>query len=128
MQRHVQDTLIANGVMTSGFITRKAKYRHCPRGCGLIVLTAIDDIGFTTTCDPHPTTTLGELQALLAGRRTYTTVGEELVYRAAHRIVARDTDREPVYVQHECGIPPPPTNELHVKRKCIEYTSEECPF
>ena len=90
-------------------VTRSIRARHCGR-CRLVVLAAIDDLGFTVACWPTPTTHRGELQALLAGRRTFYRFGTELESRNSWNIAGKSPDIYDVLVEHHCADSPPEKN------------------
>lgn len=116
MDTYLRAHLIAEGHITETGLTRTPRFRHCQRGCGLLLLGAINDFGTDTWLDPYPVTVPAELAALMAGRRTYAVIERELVQRDAWRISHRDADREPAWVEHRCGSPPFPINYRHVKK------------
>lgn len=105
MPKHIQDALIADGTMTEGFLTRTARTRHCPT-CHTLVLAAIDDLGTDAWCDPQLLTPLGELQATMAGRRTWSHTMGGLDARDAPYIRRFPADRLEIHAQHVCGAPP----------------------
>lgn len=125
----VQAALIAAGHMDEDRVTRRPRPAHC-RTCRHAITAAITDSGFTARCWPTPTTTLGELQALLAGLATYTALPDELLYRDDFRIRTNDANRARVLVEHRCGDPPPPTNPIHaIPKQMRSFTAnEEPPF
>lgn len=98
----LRDQLVRDGHMTEGHVTRKVRPRRC-KACRAACLAAIDDTGFESWVDPAPLTTQGELFALLAGRATFMTFGEELCFRDAGRISHRNADTIAVYAEHSCG-------------------------
>lgn len=90
-------------------LTHKPKPRRCPH-CHAIVLAALNDLGIPTRLDLWPTTSAGELFALLTGRTTYALDHGELYPRNAWHIAGRPADGHRVHVAHECHGPPLPTN------------------
>lgn len=106
--------LLARRAMDHQGVTRKPKPRHCRR-CGMAVIAAIDDHGLTTSVSPTPTTAKGELDARLAGLRTFTLWGGEMLYRSYWEIKGLHPDRYDVHVIHECGTPPPEINPKRIK-------------
>ena len=105
---HIQRALIADGTITETGLTHTPQPRTCPH-CGHRTLTAIDDLGTDATTWAWPTTTIGELTALLTGLRTWhrNTHGE-LTARGPHTITAKPANRYDVHTQHRCDDPPPP--------------------
>lgn len=118
--------LVAGGHMDESGATRRPRPAHC-RACRLAITAAISDAGFTVKAWPVPTTALGELQALMAGLRTYTALPDELLYRDASRIRGNDADARRVLVEHRCGDPPPPGNPIHAVKRIREYAPNEPP-
>lgn len=127
LPKWLTDQLVADGVMTENRVTRKAKITRCPAGCGALVLAAIDDLCFETFCHPAPTTRAGELQAVLAGLRMHTLIGDELVHRGAHRINSRSADEESAYPDHRCGMHFP-INDRYSRRRIRATYSDAPPF
>lgn len=101
------------GLMDHQGVTTTPKARHCRR-CGAAVTAAIDDLGLTTAAHPVPTTTAGELAALLAGLHTFTLMPGRLIFRNARIIRKWSPDEYDVLVQHRCGMPIPPANPLRM--------------
>jgi len=114
LDQHVRNHLIDTGVITARGLTRTTTHRHCPRGCGLVLL-ACQDSGIEIWCDPLPITPAGELTALLTGRPTYTLLLGQLAYRHFDRITFRDANTDRVYAAHQCGTPQPDVNYRHIK-------------
>lgn len=113
LTQRVTDHLIATGTMTEQHVTRRPRLRHCGH-CGLVVLAAISDAGFTIAVWPWPTTAYGELDALMRALPTYTHHSDDGLYRRDDfRIRGNNTDRVQVHVTHRCGDPPPPLNPAH---------------
>jgi hypothetical protein len=106
--------------------SRRPRPGHCAT-CRLAVTVAITDSGFTVKAWPTPTTVLGELQALVAGLRTFTALPDALLYRAEDVIRSNDADRRRVLVEHRCGDPPPPMNPVHLVKAIPSTTGNEAP-
>ena len=122
--RHVQDQLIADGLMDHRRLTHNARPARCPR-CHAPTIAGIDDLGGSTHVQPDPTTRVGELAALLTGRRLWTVLAGRLVHRGADRITHRDPDTEPSHPEHHCPSPPLPANPTHTaKTYRPDYTAE----
>lgn len=82
--------------------------RKCKR-CGAVTWPAEDHRGkggLPVTLDPTPLDSMGELGALLVGRRTYTVHSNGDVYaRTVHTIASRPagrTLRQTVHADHAC--------------------------
>lgn len=84
------------------FHTTVAKGEVCPR-CRTITLTAWDE-GLHTRVDIMPINTLGQIQAIFAGRETYVLTGGQLIRRDCGRMKMRG----PILIRHKCGTPTPP--------------------
>lgn len=124
LTQRVREHLINTGVITARGLTRHATYRHCPRGCGLLLI-ASQDLGHETWCDPWPITPKGELDAHLSGTRTWTLILGQLCWRDADRITFRDANTDQVFAEHQCGKPQPEINYAHIqKRQRPDYTQE----
>jgi hypothetical protein len=128
MDTYLKRHLIGEGHLSETGLTHRPRLRHCQRGCGLVLLAAINDYGLDTWLDPYPVTIAAELAALLDGRATYTQCENELVLRDAWRISRRNADREPAWVEHRCGSPPFEINYRHVKTKTRTDYSQPPPF
>ena len=116
--------LIQTGVMTEDRITKHAQHRRCPH-CGLFTLVGLDDLlPKVVTVDPQPTTSAGELFALLTGRRSFALDSGELYERTAGRLLFRPADTHPVYITHECGSIPLPINERFMPKQPVTQTGE----
>ena len=122
--QRVKAKLLRDRLMDHQGVTRTARPRHCGR-CHAAVLAGIDDLGITVSVHPTPTTTLGELEALMAGVDTFLLAGGRLIYRNASKIKARSPDEYDVHVTHQCGKPPPPTNPQRMKPPRKEYTNDD---
>lgn len=118
--------LHSEGLIDERGVTRRPRPATCGT-CRLAVTAAIADTGFTTSCWPTPTTTLGELQALTAGLRTYTALPDALLHRDHHRIRSNDADHRHVLVEHRCGDTPPPPNPIHQPRATAAATLDGPP-
>jgi hypothetical protein len=119
LERH----LIQTGVMTSDHVTKHARHRRCPN-CGLFTLVGLDEYPKRVAVDPIPTTTAGELFALLTGRHTYALDGHELYERTAGRLEHRRADDTPVYATHQCHSPPLPINERFIPAQPEDLNGE----
>lgn len=103
------DRLIRTGAITETGLSRRARPRPCPT-CKTWTITGLDAdvMAFEATCDPAPLTPLGEVAALMAGRRTLGLVQRsgryELEQRWAEHIDA-DRHRLDVLASHTCGQP-----------------------
>lgn len=113
MPAWLADKLIDDGTMTSDRVTKHAKPRRCP-DCHLFTLIGLDEFPHRVAVDPQPTTSAGELFALLTGRRTFALDCGELYERTAGRLAYRPADTTPVYASHQCGSPPLPVNEKFI--------------
>ena len=127
MTFNLRDHLIDTGVITQRGLTRTARYRHCPHGCGLVLL-ASQDMGHEIWCDPFPLTAKGELDALLDGRATYTRVLGELAHRDAMRIAFRDANNDDVYAEHQCGKPPCEISQTSLRKQIRPDYSAAPPY
>lgn len=127
MNQRTRALLINQGVMTETGLTAKARHRHCKRGCGLVLLAGTW-LGLEAWCDPWPITTKGELDALMAGRHTYTysTLTLGLDFRGHHTIATKSPERYDVHAEHRCGQPHPDVNWLRV-RAAKEGRTHEIP-
>jgi len=127
MTFNLREHLIDTGVITERGLTRRTTYRHCPAGCGLVLLAA-QDLGHELWCDPYPVTAKGELDALLTGRATYTRIAGELDRRDAARIAYRSADHDDVFAIHVCGIPQPEINHSRITKYTRPDYSAAPPF
>jgi hypothetical protein len=110
MPKWLADKLILDGVMTSDRVTKHARPRRCPT-CHLYTILGLDEFPHRVAVDPLPTTSAGELFALLTGRRSFALDAGELYERTAGRLLFRPADTHPVYATHQCGSLPLPVNE-----------------
>lgn len=129
LERH----LTALGRWDADGIGRRANARMC-RSCGARILAGLDAerCAFAVTVDPMPVDALGEMQALISGRRTFRLQYKADRWEIDHR-TEFDIQRSPphevhVLVEHECGQPisgngPPIKNP---RPRAIEYL--EVPF
>lgn len=125
--QRVRAHLLAEGHTDEQGATRTPRPGHC-RHCRLALTITISDAGFTIGCWPTPTTPLGELHALVAGRRTFTRHEDRLLYRDDFRITGRSADVVPVLVEHRCGDRPPPVNTRHDQPRALEVARDVPPF
>lgn len=123
--QRVKRTLTAKRAMDHQGVTAKPRPRHCAR-CRRAVIAAIDDCLITVSCEPTPTTTAGELEAVFAGLPTFILIPGRLLFRNARRIRAKHPDEYDVLVGHRCDRPPPPKNPKRtITRK--EYAHDAPP-
>lgn len=102
--------LVGSGLMDGDTgAMRKAQAVACDR-CGRAVWRGLDAdwCGRSRDADPLPVSALGEVQAIMAGRKTLELSGAtrlELNYRDAWRIKGRPAGRDgyDVVVEHKCG-------------------------
>lgn len=137
MPSYVRENLTANGVLNphgQGRAAGAATCQHCKR----TVIRGDDHhrVALLATCDPTPVDTEGELQALLAGRKTYALnwVGSryELTRRLAINITskpanARTADFD-VLAEHKCGAPQIPAVATHLAIPQRPTLSDNPPF
>lgn len=130
MPTHLQRHLLIEGVLSETGLTKKARYRHCPRGCGLLLLAAIDLNGCDAWTWPWPTTPWGEYVAKTAGLHTWhrAVAGEGLVYRSAQTITAKPAHTVSVHVQHRCADPPPEIRKMPAKKRPTTNSDDPPPF
>jgi hypothetical protein len=120
--------LEADGIYDSATrLSRKAKPRRCRR-CGTFTLAGLDDLSRPTWLDYLPTTSGGELFALLVGRGTYALDCGELYPREALHIEGRPADLHPVHVAHDCNGPPMPVNEKYAPKRIRTNYDGPIPF
>lgn len=106
----VLDELTAAGLDTPKPRRGRAIARRCP-WCGTPAWTGTA-WPRVVWLDPAPTTSDGELYAILAGRRTYqVNIHREITQRCPLYIENESPDRTRVYVEHSCHGPAPPVNE-----------------
>lgn len=129
MPKYVLEHLIDDGTITENRVGHTARIVRCPSRCGLLVLAAIDDLGFESFCHPAPTTVAGELAAVLAGLRMHTVIAGQLVARGAHRMLAKNADEEPAFPQHQCGKAMAfPMNPIHAERQRAAFPKDTDPI
>ena len=110
---HIQTMLVGAGVMDTERVTGKARTRRC-EGCRAPVVSALADDGpqvpgIRADVDAAPLTPLGELQATLLGRATFTRAGGGLTWRPASAMAALpagSSSLRTVHAEHVCGAPP----------------------
>lgn len=108
--------LVADGVLDPRTrLTSRLRPRRCT-SCGAWTLAALDDLGQPAYLEPDPTTSAGELFALLTGRATYALDRGEIYPRNAWHIAGRPADTEKTYVTHACQSPPMPANPKFTPR------------
>lgn len=115
-------------------LTRGAREYRCPK-CAQICLRGLDDdkCAGVAIVDTRPVGPLGELDALMRGRATYSLFragGQlELDYRDDYRIKGRPagTPNIDVLVEHVCGSVPSQIIESAHKVSTYAVPSE-CPF
>jgi len=110
MQPWMRQMLIDKGVLSTQGLSRKAKVmRH--KKCGILTLAGFDadSCAMDAWCDLAQLSTAGEVQALLAQRRTYELHFDRLNYRDSWAIKSRPASSSPaaVYAAHLCGSPIP---------------------
>lgn len=115
MPRHIQDVLIANGVMTEQRVTRTPRVRRCAH-CRATVIAAIDDLGFTATTDPEELTPYGELQAAMTGKKTWAKHHDSLSTRDAPFITSHPANTIVIHAEHKCGTSIPEHTPLNKTR------------
>lgn len=88
---------------------RRARAGAC-RGCSAPVIRGLDEdmCAFLVEADPHRLTPLGELQAALTGRATFTLGGRppQLLHRDRNRIRGNSPELVVVLAEHKCGAVP----------------------
>lgn len=131
LDQRTRTVLINQGVITETGLTAKARYRHCHHGCGLVLLAGTW-LGLEAWCDPWPITAKGELDALLAGRRSYTfsVYSLGLNFRGRWDIRHKGPDRYDVHAEHRCGQPHPDINwaRVHVAKGAARDRPDLPPF
>ena len=129
LDQRTRAMLVANGTLTPTGLTVKARHLHCPRGCGLVLL-ACQWLGFEFWCDPWPLTVRGELEALLAGRTTFTrgTYTDGLRLRQRWDIAVKSPDRHDVHAEHLCGHPHHEVNHARIRPERATSRYDAPPF
>lgn len=95
--------------------SRTVRARTCKCGAAVLVGLDADWLAIQTTLDAHPLDNVGELLAVLQGRRTYDlrrtssrgSHGREMDERNAWRIANPWAMPWPVHTEHRCGQPLP---------------------
>ena len=80
--------------------------------CGADLLAGLDDdvAGLVARCDPYPLSPVGEVEALLAGRRTWHLRHRRLERRDQFNVPGHPPCHDLLVVaEHRCGHPPPTT-------------------
>lgn len=104
----LQQLLVDEGHVTETGLTRTPRHRPCRR-CGQRTLAAIDDCGFDAITWGWPTTSVGELLAVIAGRhRWHVGFAGGLILRGPQTTKAKPPGVVDVHVEHHCADPPPP--------------------
>lgn len=137
MPAHLVRHLIAIGRMDADGVSRRAHATSCAK-CGAVVMVGLDhdSCAMTVYADPVPLTPIGEVEVLLAGRRTYdlayTSRGYRLDPRFAAHIKATPAGSAPgvdVVAGHRCGAPRPSNGQSQILAAYRPSESvEECPF
>lgn len=126
----LQDKLIHDGVLTHDKVTRKPQQRTCPT-CRVRVLVAIEHLATTTvTVDATPTTTKGELDALLTGRSTFAVFDRESIERRFDfDITDIDADKAGnIHPEHQCNAPPLPVHPGYSPPRTPGTYPQQIPF
>ena len=124
LTRHlIQTGVIVVDPLTTDRITKNAQHRRCPN-CGLFTLVGLDEFPHRIAVDPLPTTSAGELFALLTGRRSFALDSGELYERTAGRLLYRPADTHPAYAEHQCGSPPLPINQRFIPAQPEDLNGE----
>lgn len=106
----VEAKLIADHDMTPQRVTGKPRQRTCPTCTQHVVVALIAHTGTVAAVDLAPTTTVGELVAIAAGRRTFLVTsfyGIERRFDFDIAYLTADKARD-VHVEHSCHSPPLP--------------------
>lgn len=111
MQPWLFDQLVTSGVVDARGVNDRPRARRCPTCAAPTIAAWQDGILDTVHVDPVALTPLGELQALSAGRRTFTHWGGDLGGLATRRAttigrVPPGVTTCPVRPEHRCGSPP----------------------
>lgn len=121
----VIDQLITDGDLTPDKHTRKPRQRRCP-ACGVYVTAAIRAMANEVVrADLAPTTSEGELIALMNGRRTFFITdfyGIELRFEFDITGLPADKART-VHAEHRCHAPPLPVHPEY--RPPIRHTNKD---
>lgn len=113
-QARLFDHLVATGVIDEKGVGAHPRARTCT-ACRRPVLAAWEDgVGPTAVVDPVALTPRGELDALMAGRRTFDHWGGDMGGLALRRPAAItrhpagwDNLGHAIRPEHRCGAPPP---------------------
>jgi hypothetical protein len=113
-RRIIEASLRNRGLWNADGVSRKARARLCKK-CQAPVMVGLDDerCGIPVTVDPTPLNALGEVQALMTGRATfslrYVAGRYEIDHRDSFRISGTPAGSDPrleVLAEHECNSPP----------------------
>lgn len=121
----VIDKLITDGDLTPDKHTRKPQRRRCP-ACGVHVTAAIRSMtNEVVRADLAPTTSEGELIALMAGRRTFFISNfYGIEQRFEFDITGLPADKaRTVHAEHACHSPPLPVHPEY--RPPIRHTNKD---
>lgn len=124
MPRHIQDRLIADGVMTEQRVTRTTTQRRCAT-CHAWVITAIDDNECLAIADPDKLTDLGEAQALTTGKHTWANHANTLAWRDLEFITEKPARQLTIHAEHKCGTPIP---DHHRPETITTIPTDEIPY
>ena len=139
---HVRQLLIDNGHLSITGLSRKARVLDCPH-CRVPCIAGLDShiAALDAWCDPTALTLDGELEALLAGLRTFTLWrGSEIALRHQWIVAADHAKRRnpsptrTILAQHRCGDPVPdawaaPQPEPEPAPDDVDDSEESrCPF
>jgi hypothetical protein len=110
-------------------VSRSAQPARCPR-CRGQVLAGLDAdrCGLPTVVEPVPLSNVGEVLALLAGRRTYDVLAGELHERLSAHLRAQPADSGVVVAQHLCNSRPLPARAFPPPLPKLDSSSDEPPF
>lgn len=121
-------TLEADGIYDGTTrLSRTAKPRRCPK-CWAPVLAGLDEFSRPTWLNADPTTSAGELLAVIAGQPTYALDCGQLYARDRWHIGGRPADAHRVHTPHVCHGPPPPTNAKFTTRWTRPDHNQPPPF
>lgn len=121
----ITQRLISDGDLTPDKHTRKPQRRRCP-SCGVYVTAAIRAMANDVIrADLAPTTSEGELIALMNGRRTFlVTDFYGIEQRFEFDITGLPADRaRTVHAEHRCHAPPLPVHPDY--RPPIRHTNKD---
>lgn len=130
MKPSLKEHLIRAGHLTETGLTRRARLRPCRR-CGADTLVGLDadQCAFERHVDPEPLSALGEVLAVLEGRKTFNLarqgVGYVLHPRPSRYIAANpagiDKGVEDVLRQHRCQ--PRPLTDAELAPSVFAYAT-----